>query len=195
MPAFRNFRRSYPDIDVEIIPTYDKLDLGRRDADVAIRFDDRPPDHLVGIRLPQFRSGVYASHTYLAKHDLESAPELANWIGWRDGVEFPSWTQETPLKHIPARWGLADPALQVCAARAGLGVAMLPCFMGDLDDALVRVPGTGLADDPAGWILHHPELRTTERVRVLIRHLHDAIKSSSALVGGRQHKPPPAPGG
>lgn len=183
MPAFASFRERYPDIDIEILPSYQFVDLGRRDADVAVRFDNRPPEHLVGIRLPIFRSSVYASPTYLEQH-MVSGLENANWIGWRDQVLYPKWSQQTAFATLPARWNVADPLIQLKGAESGLGIAMLPCFMGEQSPRLMRVPPGDVLDDATGWILHHPELRTTERVRVFVRHIHAAIKTQTDLVGG-----------
>ncbi len=184
MPALADFRRTYPDIDVEILPSYDLLDIGRRDADVAIRFDNRPPEHLVGMRLPQLCKSVYATPKYLAEHDVIDAPETASWIGWQDQVMFPKWTQQTRHKCVPARWGITDPVLQLKAAEAGMGIAVLPCMMGDVSPHLIRVPPGDVAPEMDGWVLHHPELRTTERVRVFVRHIREAIKNHADLVGG-----------
>lgn len=184
MPALLEFRQLYPDIDLEILPSYDLLDIGRRDADVAIRFDNKPPEHLVGVRLPRFRTSVYATPAYLAEHNLDQAPENAAWIGWQDQVRFPKWTQETAYERVPARWAITDPLLQFKAAEQGLGIAVVPCMMGDTSPHLVRVPPGDLRPEMDGWILHHPELRTTERVRVFVRHIHNAIKEHADLVGG-----------
>ena len=54
---------------------------------------------------------------------------------------------------------------QLAAAKAGLGLAALPCFLGDAEPALVRVlpPEPGIASEL--WLLTHPELRRSARVR------------------------------
>ncbi len=186
MPALIEFRERYPDIDLEIFPSYDLLDISRRDADVAIRFDNRPPEHLVGIRLPPFVSAVYASPQYLASHDISAEPASASWIGWRDAVPFPAWTASTPFADVPVRWAVDDPLLQLKAAQAGLGLAWLPCFLGDREAGLVRVPPGDVIPGRTAWILHHPELRTTERVRLFVRHIRAAIQAQAELVRGDQ---------
>ena len=42
----------------------------------------------------------------------------------------------------------------------------LPCFVGDADPLLVRVPGAGLHPYGTLWLLTQGETRKTERVRL-----------------------------
>lgn len=56
--------------------------------------------------------------------------------------------------------------LALCDAAAhGMGLAVLPCYLGDGARGLVRVGALlpGLASEL--WLLQHPDLRRTERVR------------------------------
>ncbi len=76
------FCEVYPGLELEIITSYDLLDVARREADVAIRMDNNPPDTLVGKRLFAYTTSVYAHPDYLAEHDLENHPEKAlAWLG------------------------------------------------------------------------------------------------------------------
>ena len=56
----------------------------------------------------------------------------------------------------------------VMAARQGLGVAALPCYLADRDPRLVRLtePMTEMAS--ALWLLTHPDLRRVARVRAFV---------------------------
>jgi DNA-binding transcriptional LysR family regulator len=45
------------------------------------------------------------------------------------------------------------------SAVAGLGVALLPCFVGDPEPALVRVAGPGEIPASEFWLALHPDLR------------------------------------
>ncbi|MDJ0593813.1 MAG: hypothetical protein QNJ72_28180 [Pleurocapsa sp. MO_226.B13] len=42
------FADKYPDIELELIISYELLNLSKREADVAIRACFHPPEHLVG---------------------------------------------------------------------------------------------------------------------------------------------------
>lgn len=63
------------------------------------------------------------------------------------------------------------------STRQGLGVAPLPCFLGDGDTELVRLsdPPDALTMDL--WVLTHPDLRNTARVKVLMTHLIEVLEA------------------
>ncbi len=192
IPHLPEFKAKFPGIELELVSSFALLDLSRRDADVAMRFVSQPPEHLVGRRLPDFHYCYYATAEYLARHDLDADPPTARWIGWNEGVPFPPWVQAGPYPKIPAEWGLNDITLQLAAAKAGLGMALLPCISGDASPVLRRVPGSNTVVPREGWILTHPDLRTSARVRTVMTFLIDIINREIDLVTGRQ--PLAAPG-
>lgn len=72
------------------------------------------------------------------------------------------------------------------ACLQGLGLAVLPCFLGDAEPGLVRL-GEPLAEcDSELWLLSHPELRETVRVKVARQWLLKALSAQSALLAGEQ---------
>ena len=168
MPDVADFTRQYPDIDLEVLISYDLLDLSRREADIAIRFmggSRRPPGFLVGRKLVTAASCYYASDDYLSQHDLNKRNSNARWIGWNDDERFPKWVRSSPFPHIPAHGKLNHAGMQVEAARAGMGLAALPCFIGDQVSGLTRVPGCQPYSDYDIWLLSHPDLRDAARLR------------------------------
>ena len=54
-----NFCRQYPQITVELRADQEHLDLARREADIALRATNSPPDYLIGKRLGQMGWGFY----------------------------------------------------------------------------------------------------------------------------------------
>jgi len=71
------------------------------------------------------------------------------------------------------------------AVRDGVGVGMLPCFIGDADPELVRL-GDPLAELTAGlWILIHPDLRRNARVRAFVDYATEHLGAArDRLAGG-----------
>lgn len=185
-PDLQRFKLAYPDIDLEITTSYDVVDLTKREADVAIRFMPNPPEYLVGHRLPTLNISYYASHEYLEQHNLKADPPTANWVGMDEVVAFPTakWLKESPYPHIPVRWNLPM-LLQQAAAQAGLGMVMLPCYRGDQDPALQRIPPGNVIQGKPGWVLTLDDLRTTERVRVFVAFIAKAIWQHVDLLEGR----------
>src|SRR6201995_2034665 len=62
------FITTYPDIDVSLVLSDNELDLGMREADVAIRMGMPRHTGLVQRHLLTGRAHVYASHSYVAKY-------------------------------------------------------------------------------------------------------------------------------
>lgn len=186
LPHLARFRIDYPEIELEVVATYSYSDLGRRDADVAIRFSAAPDAHLVGRRLPPFRDAIYATPAYIETHMRPEVPKGPAWIGWPDAARFKDRISGTSFAKYPVAWSLPGLELQAQAARQGLGMALLPCIMGDADPTLARVPDTGTYDTLPAWLLTHPDLRRMERVRVFAQMLAKAIAKEKAFVGGER---------
>ena len=76
--------------------------------------------------------------------------------------------------------------LQQTAANAGLGMVMLPCYRGDQDEALQRIPPGKVMSGKPGWVLTVDELRSTERVKVFVSFIAKALWQYAAdLLEGR----------
>ena len=172
MPALRRFSAANPAVEVELVCTYDVLNITRREADVALRFTENPPEHLVGRRIGKLAYCVYASKVYLEEHDMARYREDINWIGWEDYVPFPPWLKRTPFPDIPVRHRFGDVPQNLEAARAGYGIAWLPCYAADPVADLTRVPGAEPVLSKAEfWVLSHQDMRRNARIRDFSRML------------------------
>ncbi len=67
-PLFGEFQARYPEVRVEMVLTNDRIDLIDKEIDVALRIGPLQDSNLVARRLAVFRSQVYASPRYLARH-------------------------------------------------------------------------------------------------------------------------------
>ena len=63
-------------------------------------------------------------------------------------------------------------------------MAMLPCFVGDADPLLSRVPGTALHHHGTLWLLTHGDTRKTKRVRLLTEFLSRRLARYVPLLAG-----------
>ena len=66
-----------------------------------------------------------------------------------------------------------------------MGLAMLPCFLGDRESGLVRIPGAMPIPDRSIWLLSRRGLRQTARVRAFVDFIAAAILDHRALLEGR----------
>jgi DNA-binding transcriptional LysR family regulator len=188
MPFIAEFANAYPKIDLELILSYRALDLSKREADVAIRYHrpgKQPPDHLIGRKLASIYYAEYAAPDYLKQVDLDKNPSDINWVGWGDQGRYPDWVEAGPYSHIPARHILENGMLQMQAAKSGLGISSLPCIAADQDPGLVRLPKSEPKHYFDMWILSHPDLRETARLRLFRELLTKTILAHIDLFEGR----------
>lgn len=185
MPDLVGFGQAYPGIELDLLISNSMADLARREADIAIRISNEPPDNLVGRRILKVFTAIYASHDYLDTGNSSERENSLVWIGWNDTVPDPQWVRESPYPNAPARHRIPNPLSQLEAAKAGLGLSVLPCFMGDTEPVLRRLPKSTVTPSRDIWILTHEDLRHTARVRVFNDFMATAILEKSDLLEGR----------
>jgi DNA-binding transcriptional LysR family regulator len=180
MPLLQDFARRYPEITVELAVDNRMLNLTRREADIAVRPTRRPPETLAGRRIAGLASAVYAAAGTAADGGDQ------RWIAWEEGggpLLVARWLADHVDRHAI---GYRSNSMlnQASAARAGLGLAVLPCFLGDGDAGLRRV-GAPLPElETELWLLTHPDLQRTARIRVLLDLLYDALRNRRAQFEG-----------
>src|SRR5260221_4877424 len=185
MPDFADFARLHPDIEMDILSSGELVNLTNREADVAIRvvYDRKTmPLNLHGLKGPELFGGVYMSRDRLGAWRA-GAPDPFRWIAISiHGI--PDWASEgeVPTTGVPFR--TTDAEAQIVAVRQGLGMTTLPCFVGDADPLLVRVPGTDLHMYGTLWLLTQGETRNTKRVRLFNELVSRGLSAHPRLLAG-----------
>jgi len=188
MPDISAFTKSYPNIQLELVFSNEVLNLRKREADIAIRLTQNPPDYLVGRKVMEPAKGVYASHEYLKKIDPDKYPDKLGWIAWEDTVMQTQRINESRFSSSPIAHYADDLLAQLEAVKAGMGIAMFPCFIVDTVPELVRlekISAKGTCGDL--WILTHEDLRATARVRVFCDFMLEAFEQHRELMEGRRY--------
>jgi len=184
MPILSDFTVVHPEIDLDLMISSQELNLTNREADIAIRITNDPPENLIGRRIIRYTKSIYASQEYIDTHDFKNKSSL-NWIGWDDTSQSPWWVQETDFEDVSLRHKFNNEYVQIEAVKAGMGMTMLPCFMGDAEKDLVRVlPEINLPSYEI-WLLTHPDLRNSARVRVFTKFVAEALEQKRDMLEGR----------
>lgn len=176
------FRRRYPDIDLQVSFSDRFYDLDRREADVALRPSATPPETAVGRRIADVAWAVYAAPASLDINPQDTLPwaifgdelgrlSVAAW--WRDHHG------QSPV-HLTVNSVSAMRQVVACSPCRGL----LPCFVGDPDPGLLRLHGPIDAPESGLWLLVHRDLRRAARVRALLDHLWQTLAGERALFTG-----------
>lgn len=185
-PLFARLRTTFPALQLQIVVGNRPVNLANREADIALRVGNSPPEPVVGRRLASMAMALYASRRYLAQHRATVEIRDFDWIGWDESWSnaHSAWIAEAiPPQNVVCR--VDSPAAMYELTRAGVGVAHLLCYLGDGDPDLVRVV-PGVADFSAGlWLLTQPEGRNTLRVRSVIRFIEQELEKEIDLIEGR----------
>jgi DNA-binding transcriptional LysR family regulator len=178
-PALPVLRAAHPGIVLEIAADQRTFDLTRREADLALRMG-RPRDAgLVTRKLSDVAYRLYASREYLAARAGPVDFERDAFLGFDEslaGAPQERWLARlAPDRRVVFRCN-STAALQA-AARQGLGIAVLPCFVAERDPEL-RVVESPEPVPHELWLLVHGDLRRTPRVRAVIEWV-DALVARS----------------
>lgn len=190
MPDLVDFARLHSEIELDVQATGELANLTKREADVALRvvYDRKTlPLNLHGVKGPDVFGAVYIARERLEQWREDGSGAL-RWIVI--GIHgIPDWASagELRVEGVPVR--VADVSPQLLAVRQGLGLTTLPCFVGDADPLLARVPGTVLHQYGSLWLLTQGETRRTKRVRLFVDFMVDRLATHQALFTGFSEGP------
>jgi len=187
LPAMRDL---HPEIQLEIVISNAMANLTRREAEIAIRPTPAPPEILVGRRVADIAHAIYGSRAYLSRRDGKDL-STHDWIGVDDALATTVIGQWMRENRPGARMACRVDALSALrdAAEAGLGLALLPCYVGDLAPGLRRLTPKALAQPRSAlWLLTHDDLKRTIRIRATLDFLAKALASERALLEGKRSR-------
>jgi len=185
MPDFADFARLHPEVEMEILPSDEPVNLTNREADVAVRvvYDRKTlPPNLHGLMGPELAGGVYMSRDLLVAWRAGAVDRVRWIVRSQHGVSAWAREGEVPSAEVPFR--TADAGSQIAAVRLGLGMAPLDCFVGDADPLLVKAPGAALHVHGTLWILTQGDARKTKRMRLFTEFLSRRLAAYAPLLAG-----------
>jgi DNA-binding transcriptional LysR family regulator len=190
-PRLAALAEAQPDLTVELAETHLEPDLGRREADLFIRHGLPSRGQLIRVALGTMATAVYGTAELAAAHATARTDARwrdCPWVAYDTPHEYflsMSWLAERVGDRRP-RVRANRVALQLEAVRAGAGLGLLPCFVGDAEPALERLsaPIADLAIDC--WLLYHPDLRTVGRVRRVSEWIRTAFREARPELQGRR---------
>lgn len=183
LPLLAQFQAAHPAVRLELVAGNSFLNLTQREADVAVRGSNRPPENLVGRRAGVIRTALYGSRAYLESLDRKHTAADYRWVGHDPALshlESAKWM----TKHVaPERVVLRVDSLVAMAqaVAAGVGVGWLLCPLGDAREELQRIEPPRADLDTQIWVLTHPDLKRVARIRALTDFLHERLSSDSRL--------------
>lgn len=172
-PHLPAFLAGHPGLRVEVFTGARPVDMPRSRIDLALRLVRPQTGNLTVRRLATMVSAYYASPN-----------AIPGQVGWTDD-----------LTDLPAAQAEANPSLTFAAntfqvqravLRAGYGKALLPCFIGDADPALVRVSPLVAAAATPLWLVQDKGLMALARVQAVAEFIVEAIVLERARIEGER---------
>ena len=173
-PQLIRLRHRRPGIRIKLIGEKRAASLNRREADVALRVTRPQEPGLIARKIGSFGFSLYGASSYLK----ETPPHAVAFVAYDDSMDDApqqKWLQAVAAgNEIVMRTN--DLENQVAAARTGVGLAVLPHFLGDPDPRLKRYDVTPAPPSRDVWLLVHRDLRHAPLVRAVMEFLTDCIK-------------------
>jgi DNA-binding transcriptional LysR family regulator len=183
LPLLGEFQRDHPQVQLEIVGNNQFLNLTQREADVAVRGSNSPPENLVGRRVGRIQTALYSSREYLSSLGAEEGEADWRWVGHDDSLAHllsAKWMH----KHVaPERVGIRVTSLVAMAeaVAAGCGVGWLLCPLADAMPGLVQLREPPADLDTQIWVLTHPDLKRVARIKALTDFLYERLSVDPRL--------------
>ncbi|WP_299847796.1 LysR family transcriptional regulator [uncultured Roseovarius sp.] len=176
-PVFSTFQQQFPDTELKLLSDTRPLDLMQRDADIALRPTNSPPEHWIGRNLTELSYAAYALKDYLDRVKNLPATEQ-RWVRLNDSLNQSPMSQIT-VKHKPEGTPVtvSNSLMGVFElVRGGLGFGALPCYLGEACSDLVRVHDPEEKFNSTLWMLAHPDIRRSARVHAFFEFATENIR-------------------
>jgi DNA-binding transcriptional LysR family regulator len=179
-PALASFREAHPAIDVELALSNRNADLGRREADVAVRMVKPTQASLVARKLGVARVRLHGHPRYLQAH---GTPRSLDALRSHPIVGFDTEASVRPLPKLPFAvtrdlfaFRCDSDVAQYAALKAGFGLGFCQTGLAKRD-GLTLLLGGEIGFDLGVWLVMHRDARASRRVRLLFEHLAAHLKA------------------
>jgi DNA-binding transcriptional LysR family regulator len=156
-----------------------------READVAIRLGLKAPGHLIGSSYAKVGYAVFGGADLVGRLGPDTLYSDYPWVGWDRAVNrsTDAWmNKHAPGATVVMRFG-SMPVIAHAVAQ-GAGLAVLPCVIGDADPRMRRAGAYFQSSELRVWLLTHPKLRGTARIKAFLGFMREALKRDADLFEG-----------
>lgn len=179
----------YPRLHVEVSADFERADLARGEADIALRMTEPQEPDLIASQCFEIGLTVFAAKSYVARHGLPaSEAELARHkliLYTRRFAGLPEFSWIERYAGANAHTMRADgPDMMLGLVSTGAGIGIID-FHGDLSPDLVRVFPQPSAFRQ-GWLVYHESARNTARLKAVVEMLTAFLKTQAPLLSGRR---------
>lgn len=188
-PILSDLVTAYPGVQLDIATGNEVPSLNRRNMDIVLRPTNESPDALTGRRIGSIESAIYCARQYVdcnPRFDPQH-PEAQAWVVPDDSFSHlatGSWYQKNLKESQPVIRCNGLYAMYTLV-RAGSGVGVLPCYMGDEDPELQRLSPPLEGEGVGLWLLTHRNLRQGAAVRMVMDFIAEKLQALQPVIEGR----------
>lgn len=178
LPALASFMPNYPALSLELGTSNTFANLSRRDADIALRLTNAPPEHLVG-RCLGSTSYVLCGRPEL-REPLAQGVHHVPWITPDDSMpDHPTvaWRNQQHPSLIP-RYQCSGMSTVAQLVSSGMGVAALADFTVPTLPGIEALSGPLPGCDTQLWLLTRPDCRALRSVQTLFEELTPRLREA-----------------
>lgn len=182
------FVKAHPALVVDLVANSGFLNPSKRETDIAILLARPRAGPVVSAKLSDYGLRLYASRDYVTQH---GAPATAASLQEHQLIGYiPDLLYAPELRYLSEIDDALAPGLRSSSIlaqhrliAAGVGVGVLPCFIGDADPQLVRLlPAKRI--ERSFWMVTHQDTQQLQRVRAFKTWLTALVhKHRGVLVG------------
>ncbi len=183
-PAAAQVQRKHPNVAVEIVAATRRATQQRSGLDVEVVVGEPKVHRAKAIRLGDYCLGLYGSRDYLAEHGTPtSIADLARYplVYFIDSMlqvdDLDVATSFAPAMRESVT--STNVFVHVEATRAAAGIGLLPCFMADRHDDLVRVLPDAVAVQLTYWLVTRAETLRRPEVAAVVDAIRDRMRGSA----------------
>jgi len=138
-PLFE-FAKVFPRVELDLLISNQLVDMNLLEADIAIRPMGTMPEHFFGFNLFELQFFIYCPKEFVTEIESIDPFSWPYWVGYSGQLENAraGQTLKNRLKSKPIIYANSFDGV-AAAANSGLGLALLPSFIGDEMDGLERV--------------------------------------------------------
>ncbi|MFO1122868.1 MAG: LysR family transcriptional regulator [Hyphomicrobiales bacterium] len=173
--------------EVDLVPSRANMNLAHHQVDIAVRLRHVPEDGLMKVR----RIGRVGFAMYGQAGMNSDGPRAVIGLSANRPPPHPAWVDEHARScGLPVVVRLGEYYMRREAIASGLGVSLLPCFIGDLDQRLKRcsAPIDEIGEDV--FLLLHNQAAASAGCRAVADAIADVFRQNAALVSGQTVQPP-----
>ena len=171
-PRLPALRRLYPDIQLSLLGSKAVASLSRQEADIAVRISRPREASSLARKIGAMEFWLYAAPGYEERPQAEW--QFLAYDASLDHVLEQQWLRAFAGDR-PIVFRANDLACQVAAARAGIGIAALPCFLAYRDPGLVAVSVELKRAVRDIYLVIHADLRRMPAVRAVLEFVAEQV--------------------